>query len=118
MRARGVSKAFDGRTLIKDASFDIPKGGIVGIIGGNGTGKSTLLKMITGDLPVDEGACYCWMGRVCGGWRAAVASQQLPHTRASTHRAPACRHDHGGPDGEDRHGVADEVGADGQPARD
>ena len=47
--ARDVAKAFDERLLFDGVDFDLPPGGIVGIIGGNGAGKTTLFKMITGE---------------------------------------------------------------------
>ncbi len=50
-----VTKGFGGRTLIKDLSFEVPPGGILGIIGANGQGKTTLLKMITGREKPDQG---------------------------------------------------------------
>lgn len=51
----GVTKGFGGRTLIKDLSFSLPRGGIVGVIGPNGAGKSTLFRMIVGNEQPDEG---------------------------------------------------------------
>lgn len=46
--AEHLHKAFGGRVLIDDLSFDLPRNGIVGVIGPNGVGKSTLFKMIVG----------------------------------------------------------------------
>ena len=43
-----LHKEFDGRVLIDDLSFSLPRNGIVGVIGPNGVGKSTLFKMIMG----------------------------------------------------------------------
>lgn len=43
-----LHKKFDGRVLIDDLSFSLPRNGIVGVIGPNGVGKSTLFKMIVG----------------------------------------------------------------------
>lgn len=43
-----LHKEFDGRVLIDDLSFTLPRNGIVGVIGPNGVGKTTLFKMITG----------------------------------------------------------------------
>ena len=51
----GVSKAFGDKLLIKDLSFKLPPGGVVGVIGPNGAGKTTLFKMITGAEAPDEG---------------------------------------------------------------
>ena len=51
-----LSKAFDGNTLIDDISFSIPKGSIVGIIGGNGAGKTTFLRMLVGTEQPDNGS--------------------------------------------------------------
>jgi ATP-binding cassette ChvD family protein len=51
----GLTKGFDDRTLIGDLSFSLPQGGIVGVIGPNGVGKTTLFKMITGEEPPDAG---------------------------------------------------------------
>ena len=51
----GVSKGFDDRLLIDDLSFDLPPGGIVGVIGANGSGKTTLFRMITGEEKPDRG---------------------------------------------------------------
>jgi ATPase subunit of ABC transporter with duplicated ATPase domains len=46
--AKELSKAFEDRLLFEGVNFDLPPGGIVGIIGGNGAGKTTLFKMIIG----------------------------------------------------------------------
>ena len=51
-----VSKGFGSALLIKDLSLSIPKGSVVGIIGGNGTGKSTLFRMIAGSEKPDSGS--------------------------------------------------------------
>lgn len=56
VEANNVSKGFDDRLLIKDLSFKLPRGGIVGVIGPNGAGKTTLFKMITGEEQPDAGS--------------------------------------------------------------
>jgi len=50
-----VSKGFDGQMLINDLNFSIPRGSIVGIIGGNGAGKTTFLRMLVGQEQPDSG---------------------------------------------------------------
>ena len=50
-----IHKAFGDRVLIDDLSFELPRGGIVGVIGPNGVGKSTLFKMIMGLEQLDSG---------------------------------------------------------------
>ena len=56
VEANNVSKGFGDKLLIKDLSFKLPRGGIVGVIGPNGAGKTTLFKMITGQEEPDEGS--------------------------------------------------------------
>src|SRR3954451_1207737 len=50
-----LDKGFDGRVLVKDLSFSLPRGGIVGVIGPNGVGKTTLFKTIVGMEKPDSG---------------------------------------------------------------
>jgi ATP-binding cassette ChvD family protein len=50
-----LSKGYDGRLLIDDLTFQLPPGGIVGVIGGNGAGKTTLFRMIVGAEKPDAG---------------------------------------------------------------
>ncbi len=52
----GVTKSFDNRVLIENLTFSIPKNAIVGIIGANGVGKSTLFRMIMGEESPDSGS--------------------------------------------------------------
>ena len=51
-----LCKGFDDKTLIDDLSFSVPKGSIVGIIGGNGAGKTTFLRMLVGQEQPDSGS--------------------------------------------------------------
>jgi ATP-binding cassette ChvD family protein len=51
----GLSKGFGDRSLIEDLSFSLPPNGIVGVIGPNGVGKTTLFKMILGEEKPDHG---------------------------------------------------------------
>jgi phospholipid/cholesterol/gamma-HCH transport system ATP-binding protein len=55
---RGVTKSFGSHTVLKDISFDVPKGRITAIMGPSGTGKSVLLKNIIGLLRPDEGEIW------------------------------------------------------------
>jgi ATP-binding cassette ChvD family protein len=50
-----LSKGFGDRLLIDDLSFSLPRNGIVGVIGPNGVGKTTLFKMIIGEEKPDDG---------------------------------------------------------------
>ncbi len=53
--AEHLHKEFDGRVLIDDLSFQLPRNGIVGVIGPNGVGKTTLFKTIVGLEPLTSG---------------------------------------------------------------
>ena len=55
IEAKDLQKGFDGRVLIDDLSFTLPRNGIVGVIGPNGVGKTTLFKTIVGLEPLDDG---------------------------------------------------------------
>ncbi len=55
VEAVGLRKAYGDRLLYEDLSFNLPKGGIVGIIGPNGAGKTTLFRLLTGKEQPDAG---------------------------------------------------------------
>ncbi len=55
VRVEGVKKGYDGRTLMENLSFELPKGGIVGVTGPNGAGKTTLVRMLMGQEKPDSG---------------------------------------------------------------
>jgi ATP-binding cassette ChvD family protein len=55
LEASDLEKGFDGRKLIDGLSFTLPRNGIVGVIGPNGVGKTTLFKTIVGLEPLDGG---------------------------------------------------------------
>ncbi|MEJ2179009.1 MAG: energy-dependent translational throttle protein EttA [Gammaproteobacteria bacterium] len=55
IEANHIKKGFGDRLLVEDLSFNLPRGGIVGIIGPNGAGKTTLFRMLTGKEKPDSG---------------------------------------------------------------
>ncbi len=55
LEAKGLKKGFEGRSLIDGLTFSLPRNGIVGVIGPNGVGKSTLFKTIVGLEKLDGG---------------------------------------------------------------
>jgi len=55
LEVKNLCKGFGDRMLINDLTFSVPKGAIVGIIGGNGAGKTTFLRMLTGVEKPDSG---------------------------------------------------------------
>ena len=56
LTAVGVSKSFDGFTVLDNVSFEVPDCGLTGIVGTNGAGKSTLFAVVSGQLDADGGS--------------------------------------------------------------
>ena len=56
IEANDISKAFDDKVLFENLSFNLPPGGIIGVIGANGAGKTTLFRMLTGQAEPDRGS--------------------------------------------------------------
>jgi branched-chain amino acid transport system ATP-binding protein len=52
----GLRKAFGGLVAVRDMSFDVARGSITGLIGPNGSGKTTVLNLITAEFPADTGS--------------------------------------------------------------
>jgi len=69
LSVRGLQKAFGGLVAVRELSFDIRQGGITGLIGPNGSGKTTVLNLITGELRPDRGAILL-EGEDISGWPA------------------------------------------------
>jgi len=67
-----------GRTLIENAEITIPKGVKAGLVGANGTGKTTLFKVITGLLPSDTGNIS-----ISKDWKIGQVAQEAPGTEES-----------------------------------
>jgi ATP-binding cassette ChvD family protein len=55
VQAEGLRKGYGDKLLFDDLTFDLPRGGIVGVIGPNGAGKTTLFRLITGEETPDGG---------------------------------------------------------------
>jgi ATP-binding cassette ChvD family protein len=55
IEASGMAKAFGDRELFKDATFTVPRGAVVGLVGPNGVGKTTLFRLFTGQEKPDAG---------------------------------------------------------------
>ena len=55
VKADAIRKGYGDRVLMHDLSFNLPPGGIVGVVGPNGAGKTTVLRMLTGDEEPDAG---------------------------------------------------------------
>ncbi len=60
LRCQNVAKAFDDKVVFKDLNFEVYRRDVVGIIGANGTGKTTLFRMILGEEPPTQGEI--WVG--------------------------------------------------------
>lgn len=55
LKVRGITKSFDGRTILQNVTFNVRNGERVAILGDNGAGKTTLLRIILGEEPADSG---------------------------------------------------------------
>ncbi len=54
--AENIKKSYGDRVLVEDMNFNLPAGGIIGVVGPNGAGKTTLFRMITGQEKPDSGS--------------------------------------------------------------
>ena len=70
IQVTNVSLAFGGRVLYKDVNLKFTKGNCYGIIGANGAGKSTFLKILTGEIEANTGEIF-----ITPGERMSVLSQ-------------------------------------------
>ena len=55
LQVRHLSKSFGSKTVLRDVTFDVPPGAIFAILGENGAGKSTTMRILAGLLPADQG---------------------------------------------------------------
>lgn len=85
LKVEGISKSYGALKVTQDISFEVKEGETLGILGPNGAGKTTLFNLISGDVPLDEGAIYFNGADVTGlrpfqRCRSGIGrSYQVPH---------------------------------------
>jgi branched-chain amino acid transport system permease protein len=80
LSVHGLRKAFGGLIAVRDLSFDIPAGGITGLIGPNGSGKTTVLNLITGELPPDAGSIVFQGDEIIGARSFEICRARIART--------------------------------------
>lgn len=78
LRLTDITYSIEGRTLIENANVVIPTGHKVGLVGRNGTGKTTLFRIIRGEMVLDTGEVD-----LPKGWKIGGVSQEVPGNEAS-----------------------------------
>ena len=73
LEAKAVVKDFGGIRAVAGVSFTVPEGTITGLIGPNGSGKTTFFNLVTGFLPIDEGEIW-YRGRRIDGFKPLAAA--------------------------------------------
>ncbi len=76
VRVKDLSKSFDDLHVIKDLTIDIARGEKIAIIGGNGVGKTTLLRCLIGELEIDKGEVK-WGNGMTWGYYPQDSSDQI-----------------------------------------
>ena len=76
LRITDITYSVSGRTLLENTSVTIPAGHKVGLVGRNGTGKTTLFKIIRGEMVLDTGDIS-----LPKGWKSAAFPKKSPETR-------------------------------------
>ncbi|WP_223907883.1 ATP-binding cassette domain-containing protein [Geobacter sp. AOG1] len=80
LRVDGIRKEFGGLVAVKNVSFDVCAGEIVGLIGPNGAGKSTTFNLISGELPRTDGNVYLGTEKISGLRPSKIARRGLSRT--------------------------------------
>ena len=89
LRVEGLSKSFGGLAALKNLSFGVEQGRIVGLIGPNGAGKTTAFNVISGTLPPTTGTVHFKGRDISGGPPSRVVRLGLARTFQSTSIYPA-----------------------------
>jgi branched-chain amino acid transport system ATP-binding protein len=80
LRVAGARKAFGGLVAVNDVSFDVQEGELFGLIGPNGSGKTTMLNLISGALPTDAGEILLSGSRISGLPAHQIARRGIART--------------------------------------
>ncbi len=78
MTATGVTKSFDGRVILDNLNLEIMRGDKVGVIGANGVGKTTLVRCLIGELPLDSGDVKWGFGATWGYYPQDYSNEITP----------------------------------------
>jgi len=80
LRIEGIGKSFGGVQALRDISFSVDEGGIVGIMGANGAGKTTLFSIVAGNTTPSTGAVYLKGDRITGRKPHRIARAGIART--------------------------------------
>ena len=78
LATKGLTKGFDGKVLFQDLDLNIMRGEKIAIIGGNGVGKTTLVKCLIKEIPLDDGIIK-WGNELTWGYYPQNADEEIEH---------------------------------------